>query len=95
MVKKMNKKTVISWAFISVLLSACVYLSMPKIHKTTDVSEAEQTPEQLADDFDLEEIVEAYFAARPVRDVPQNADFSSLLPKPNSVIASSLTAIYV
>lgn len=79
MVKKMNKKTVISWAFICVFLSACVYLSFPKNQSELSDTQDKPTAEQPTDEFDLEEIVEAYFATRPVRDVPKEADFSSFL----------------
>ena len=83
MVKKMRKKTVILWILASVLLSACVYLSLPTgCEKTTETkNEQEQKTEEanLPSELDLEAIVEAYFSSRPVRDVPQTADFSSFL----------------
>ena len=76
----MNKKTLISWGFVCVLLSACVYLSIPKTQKTADQAEDKTlTAEQLAEEIDMEAIVEAYFSSRPVRDVPESADFSSFL----------------
>ena len=83
MVKKMKKKTVILWVLVSVLLSACVYLSFPKDKKNQTEEQNNEIlvdgSEEISSDLDLEAIVDAYFASRPVRDVPLEADFSSFL----------------
>ena len=80
----MKKKTIILWFALCVFLSACVYLTLPSsCDKQEDPSKKqvseEQTSQQDESQMDLNDIIEEYYAKRPVRDVPQDADFSSFL----------------
>ena len=79
----MKIKTVFFWGCLCVFLSACVYFSLPKADKPkfleTPENKTDQIEEVSSPEIDYEAIVEAYFASRPVRDVPNEADFSSFL----------------
>lgn len=68
----MKKRTVFLLVLMSILLSACVYFTFPSSSKkqTEPTTEPTQTPE---------EMIEAYFNSRPVRDVPDTAAFGEYL----------------
>ena len=83
----MKKKATFLWFCLCVLLSACVYLTLPTEpekkpvpQKTeTQAQEEQQVQKEEKKEVDLDEIIESYYANRPVRDVPQDADFASFL----------------
>lgn len=82
----MKKKTIILWFILCILLSACVYLSLPTYRDKKASSISETSTEESAEQseyedvgMDLNDVIEEYFANRPVREIPQNADFGSFL----------------
>ncbi|MBP5534566.1 MAG: tetratricopeptide repeat protein [Alphaproteobacteria bacterium] len=82
----MKKKTIILWFMLCAFLSACVYLTLPSScdKKETEssskqVSETQISQQDAKNEMDLNDIIEEYFANRPVRDVPQDANFSAFL----------------
>ena len=82
MVGKMKKKTIILWVGLCIYLSACVYLSIPPSCDKKDTQTPKETASEVKEaekEVDLDEIVESYFANRPVRDVPQDADLTAFL----------------
>ncbi len=60
-------------------LSACVYLTIPSSCEKKQETPATEEEQLATVEADYDALIEAYFANRPVRDVPQNADFSSFL----------------
>ena len=79
----MKKKTIILWVTLTIFLSACVYLTLPssceKEQAEQENVQQEETLNTAENEVDMDDIIESYFANRPVRDVPEGADFSSFL----------------
>ncbi|GEM_PF-3515709 len=83
----MKKRAILLWCALGLVLTtcACVYCSMPfnreqsatKQAPTSDAEAIELSDEEAA--ATLEEMVDAFFASRPVRDVPKDADVSAYL----------------
>ena len=79
----MKKKTIILWVALTIFLSACVYLTLPSSCEKDQAEQENVQDEESLDaaenEVDMEDIIESYFANRPVRDVPEGADFASFL----------------
>lgn len=76
----MKKRTIILWSILCVFLSACVYLTLPSsCNKDKPAPEKLEQAAAAPEEIDYDSIVEAYFAARPVRDVPKEADLTAFL----------------
>ena len=81
--KKKKKKSFLFWLSLVVLMSVCVYCSLPKQIREDQILKEEaqsKTEEQINDVASAyDELMEAFFKDRPVRDVPETADFSAFL----------------
>lgn len=80
--KKRKKKSFLLFVCVIVVMSACVYCSLPskKIEPENVENKTQADVQEEAEETsEIEEMIEAYFKGRPVRDIPENADFSSFL----------------
>ena len=83
-IKEKKKKRFFVWSGLIIALSVCVYCSFPNKIQNEDLPVVPENQEQITEDAedampDLEEMIEAFFKERPVRDVPKDADLSSFL----------------
>ena len=70
------------WVFFIIFLTACTYLGLSVDIKDLLLEEKETTEDADAHEdeaFDVDAIIEEYFASKPVRDVPKDADMTSFL----------------
>lgn len=82
--KKKEHKKIFLWICLIALMSVCVYCSFPrKIQPDVSALQNQNADEPVPDSsngaLEVEDIIEAYFKGRPVRDVPENADFAAFL----------------